>query len=45
MKMFLILFLMCKIYCLPKKKIIKKKNVSKSKKKKKKNKIEINDNY
>lgn len=43
MKMFLILFLMCKIYCLPKKKIVKKENVSKSKKKK--NKIEINDNY
>lgn len=35
MKMFLILFLMCKIYCLPKKKIVKKENVSKSKKKKK----------
>ena len=29
--MFLILFLMCKIYCLPKKKIVKKENVTKSK--------------
>lgn len=43
MKMFLILFLMCKIYCLPKKKLQKKKMYQNPKKKK--NKIEINDNY